>query len=77
VQRRLQDDWDRFAVVPVDAACLSLAGELGCEHRVRTLDAIHLAAAMRLPGPVTFLSFDRQQAEAAGRLGLHVPHSGD
>ena len=71
-QRDLAEDWDRFLAVPIDAACLALTAEIGCTHRVRTLDAIHLAAALRLPGPVSFLSFDRRQSEAAEALGLDV-----
>jgi len=66
----LEDDWDRLFVVPVDELCLSEAIELGCRHRLRTLDAVHLAAAGRIPGPVTFVSFDGRQLEAASALGL-------
>lgn len=73
VRRRLREDWDRFVAVPVDTACLSKAAEVGCEHRIRTLDAIHLAAALRLPGQITFLSFDRRQSAVAEVLGLDAP----
>ncbi|CAN5670524.1 hypothetical protein BH23CHL8_BH23CHL8_28730 [soil metagenome] len=75
VHRRLQDDWDRFAVVPVDADCLAHAAAIGCEQRLRTLDAIHLAAALRLPAPLDFLTFDHQQAAAARRLGLVLAYT--
>ncbi|HKZ92484.1 MAG TPA: type II toxin-antitoxin system VapC family toxin [Candidatus Limnocylindrales bacterium] len=71
-QRQLDLDWDRFAVIPIDAECLSLAVMLGCQHRIQTLDAIHLAAALRLPEPVAFLSFDRHQSDVARVLGLEV-----
>lgn len=70
--RRLADDWERFRVVPVDAACLFRAVEIGCDHQVRTLDAIHLAAADRLPRPLAFVTFDRRQASAARALGGDV-----
>ena len=69
--QRLGDDWDRFTVVPLDAACLSDAASIGCRHRVRTSDAIHLAAALRVPA-MTFLSFDARQLAAARALGLEV-----
>jgi hypothetical protein len=69
---RLVADLDRCLVVPVDSECLSRAADLGCAHSVRTLDAIHLAAADRLPRPVTFLTFDRRQMDAARALGLEV-----
>jgi len=76
-QQQLARDWDRFLSVPIDTACLASAQEIGCDHRVGTLDAIHLAAAMRLPADVRFLSFDQRQVEAALKLGLQVlPTSG-
>jgi len=71
-RRRLRDDWERFRVVPVDGACLLRAAEIGCLHRVRTLDALHLAAADRLPRPLVFLTFDQRQAAAARAMGLSV-----
>jgi len=76
LRRLFAEDWDRFLAVPLDAACLRLASELGCEHPLRTLDAIHLAAALRLPGEVRFLSFDRRQTEVATILGLSVIPTG-
>ena len=40
---------------------------------MRTLDAIHLAAAQRVSEPgVSFLTFDLRQAQAARALGLTV-----
>lgn len=68
----LRTDWERMLVVPVDDLCLARAREIGCEHRVRTLDAIHLAAAERFPTPSRFLTFDRRQRGAADALGLNV-----
>ena len=68
----LAADLDRCLSVPVDPECLSRATEIGCAHGVRTLDALHLAAADRLPRPVTFLTFDRRQAAAARQLGMVV-----
>ncbi len=74
---RLRDDWDAFFVVPVDDRCLARAVELGAEFRLRTLDAIHLAAADRLPRPVRYLTFDRHQIPAALALGLDVVSPAD
>ena len=71
-QRRLREDWERCHVVPLDPACLERAAELGCRYQVRTLDALHLAAADRLPGPLVVLTFDRCQADAARAMGLVV-----
>jgi predicted nucleic acid-binding protein len=72
VTERLRADWERCHVVPVDPACLERAAEIGCEFEVRTLDALHLAAADRLPRPVLMLTFDRRQADAARSLDLTV-----
>lgn len=74
--RALANDWQRFHVVPVDDLCLERATKIGCEQRVRTLDAIHLAAAERLPRPTPFLTFDRRQSEAAVALGLELVGAG-
>lgn len=68
----LRRDWLRFIVVPTDDGCLTRAAEIGCRYGTRTLDSIHLAAADRLPRPVTFVTFDRRQADAALSLGLAV-----
>ena len=68
----LRADWDRFHVVPVDDRCLARAVEIGAGFRVRSVDALHLAAADRLPRPVRYLTFDRRQIPAAVGLGFDV-----
>lgn len=72
VRRRLAHDWARFLVVPVDPLNLDRAARIGCDHAIRTLDALHLAAMERLPPPLTLLTFDRRQADAARSMGLAV-----
>lgn len=72
VWRRLGDDWERCHVVPVDPDCLERARDIGCRYEVRTLDAIHLAAADRLPRPLVVLTFDHRQADAARAMELVV-----
>jgi predicted nucleic acid-binding protein len=67
-----RDDWDAFAVVPVDDRCLGRAVELGSSFALRIVDAIHLAAADRLPRPARYLTFDRHQIPAAAALGFEV-----
>ena len=71
-QKQLAQDWDRFITVPIDPGCLASAEDIGCQQHLRTLDAIHLAAASRLPTSLRFLSFDRRQRDAAVALGLSV-----
>jgi hypothetical protein len=46
--------------------------EVGATFRIRSVDAIHLAAADRLPRPVRYLTFDRRQIPAAAGLGFEV-----
>lgn len=75
LRRALRDDWERIHVVPVDQRCLDRAAELGRTQPVRTVDAIHLAAADRLPRPVTFLTFDPGQIPVAMALGFDVTSS--
>ncbi len=67
-----RDDWDAFAIVPVDDRCLGRAVELGSSYSMRTVDAIHLAAADRIPRPLKYLTFDRHQIPAAATLGFEV-----
>lgn len=69
---RLRDDWDAFLVVPVDERCLARAVELGASFGLRTVDALHLAAADRLPRPARYATFDRRQIPAAAALGFDV-----
>ncbi len=67
---RLQ--WDRYAVVPVDQRCLDRAAQLMREQPIRLADALHLAAADRLPRPITFVTFDPTQIPVALSLGFDV-----
>ena len=70
--RALRDEWEAFWVVPMDDRCMARAVEVGATYGVRMVDAVHLAAADRLPGPVRYLTFDRQQIPAAAALGFEV-----
>ena len=70
--QRLREDLERCHMVPVDPACLERASEIGCEFEIRTLDALHLAGADRLPRPLTLLTFDRPQADAPRRMNFVV-----
>jgi predicted nucleic acid-binding protein len=70
--RTARDDWDAFWVVPVDGRCLAGAVEIGARFGLRTVDAIHLAAADRLPRPLRYVTFDRRQIPAAAGLDFEV-----
>lgn len=66
-------DWDRLAVVALDAATCRLAADLAEGTRVRSLDALHLAAAQRVGAPVVRLvTFDLRLGQAARSLGWSV-----
>jgi predicted nucleic acid-binding protein len=68
---RFESDWDAFEVVEVDAALCGRAAELACATGLRTLDALHLAAALALPrdGQV-FATWDARLHRAAREQGL-------
>ena len=72
LRRALRDDWERIHVVPVDGRCLDRAAELGRTQPLRTVDALHLAAADRLPRPLTYLTFDPRQIPVAVGIGFDV-----
>jgi predicted nucleic acid-binding protein len=67
--------WDHLHVVPVDQRCLDRAATLSRLQPVRLTDAIHFAAAERLPPPVRFVTFDPAQIGVALGLGLDVVSS--
>lgn len=67
---RLQ--WDRYAVVPLDQRCLDRAAELMRSQPLRLADALQLAAADRLPRPLTYVTFDPAQIPVALSLGFDV-----
>jgi predicted nucleic acid-binding protein len=64
--------WDHLHVVPVDQRCLDRAAALSRAQPVRLTDAIHLAAAERMPPPVRFVTFDPVQIGVALGLGFEV-----
>lgn len=66
-------DLESFDVVELDAATCEAAASIAELTGVRTLDAMHLAAAQRVGGPaIAFLTFDARQAQAARSLGFTV-----
>jgi predicted nucleic acid-binding protein len=67
------EDLAVLSIVELDAVTCEMAAAIAELTRVRTLDALHLAAAQRVGGPaVPFLTFDLRQAQAARALGLTV-----
>ncbi len=64
--------WDHLHVVPVDQRCLERAAGLARTQPVRLTDAIHFAAAERLPEPIRFITFDPAHIGVALGLGFDV-----
>ena len=64
--------WDHLHVVPVDQRCLDRAAGLARSQPVRLTDAIHFAAAERLPPPIRFVTFDPAHIGVAMGLGFDV-----
>jgi predicted nucleic acid-binding protein len=67
------EDLRAFAIVELDEVTCETAAGIAELTGVRTLDALHLAAAQRAGGPaLPFLTFDVRQAQAARSLGFTV-----
>jgi predicted nucleic acid-binding protein len=67
-------DWRRMAVVELDGVTCESASSIAMSTGLRTLDALHLAAALRIGGHgFGFLTFDYRLAHAAESLGLSLP----
>jgi predicted nucleic acid-binding protein len=66
---------DHLHIVPVDQRCLDRAAGLARTQPVRLSDAIHFAAAERLPDPIRFVTFDPAHIAVALGLGFDVVSS--
>jgi uncharacterized protein len=72
LEDELRLQWDRYHVVPLDQRCLDRATELIREQPLRLADALHLAAADRLPRPLRYVTLDPAQIPVAMSLGFDV-----
>lgn len=67
------EDWRRMAIVELDQTTCERAIDVALATGARTLDALHLAAALRIGrDALRVLTYDLRQAVAARRLGLEV-----
>ena len=64
--------WDHLHVVPLDQRCLDRAAQLARTQPVRLTDAVHFAAAERMPTSVRFVTFDPNHIGVALGLGFDV-----
>jgi predicted nucleic acid-binding protein len=71
-RRQLTVDLDAFALVALDATTCGEAARIAEETLCRSLDSIHLAAALRAGSATTVLTFDIRQAQVARSIGLAV-----
>lgn len=69
---RAERDWASFRVVEVDRVVTERAARLSVETGLRTLDAMHLAAALSLTAGVTFATWDARLHRAARERGLRT-----
>lgn len=73
-RQELERSWPVLFVLGVDEAMAHHAGELALRHRLRGMDAIHLASALEIAGAapekLSFVSWDQDQREAALKEGL-------
>ena len=66
-------DLEALSLIELDADTCEIGATIAEVTGVRTLDALHLAAAQRAGGAaVPFLTFDVRQAQAARALGFTV-----
>jgi hypothetical protein len=72
LEDEIRHTWDYVAVVPVDQRCLDDAALLTRDQPLQISNAIHLAAAARLPQPIRFVTFDAAQIPVALSLGFDV-----
>jgi predicted nucleic acid-binding protein len=69
--RTVREEWPAFAVIEVDQRLVEEAAELAVERELRSLDALHLAAALMLPRDDLLLAtWDHRLHAAAGAEGL-------
>jgi len=72
-------DWKGYAKINVGEDLILTAGELAHKHRLRSLDAIHLASALTVQNefeePITFLSADERLLTAAHKEKLKTNYS--
>lgn len=71
-KRSFADDLDTFALIALDATTCSEAARIAEQTLCRSLDALHLASALRAGTSTTVLTFDIRQSQAARTLGLGV-----
>ncbi|HWM64254.1 MAG TPA: type II toxin-antitoxin system VapC family toxin [Solirubrobacterales bacterium] len=70
--KKMESEWALLDVIEVDQALTERAAKLAVSRRLRSLDALHLAAALSLPddGDLTLATWDVRLHRAAQDEGL-------
>lgn len=69
----VEAEWPSFGVVEIDQPLVEHAAGLALDRGLRSLDSLHLAAALVLGGDdLVFATWDRRLHVAAGTEGLDV-----
>ncbi len=64
--KAIKEEWPAFGVVEIDQSLVEHAAALALDRDLRSLDALHLAAALILPGEdLLFATWDRRLHAAA------------
>jgi len=71
--RTVENEWSAFGVIEVDQRLADHAAHLALAHGLRSLDSLHLAAALALPSDdLLFATRDRRLHVAAAAEHLQV-----
>lgn len=71
--KKMEKDWVAFYVIEVDQALTERAAGLALSHRLRSLDALHLAAVLGLPSEdLTLATWDVRLHRAARDHGFRT-----
>jgi predicted nucleic acid-binding protein len=69
----VRQEWPAFGVIEIDQDLVEGAAQLTLEHELRSMDAIHLAAALVLPREdLTLATWDSRLHGAAGAVGVRL-----
>ena len=72
IEDAIRRTWDYIHVIPVDQRCIDEASLISRAQPVSLGSALHLAAAQRLPRPLSFATFDPAQLTVAMGFGFEV-----
>jgi predicted nucleic acid-binding protein len=69
--RTVREEWPAFGVIEVDQRLVEEAAKFAIDSELRSMDALHLAAALALPhDDLQFATWDRRLHAAAQAEGL-------